>query len=144
MAATANVDEWGPNLYAYLERHWRAAGTNANAWTDKNPGIQGPTVSRWRTGTAPSLLNMRAVADALGVPMVEVLAAAGVIDPKETGRKVDLPADPNIDAAIANDPSLSELQRRTLRDMLAAMRRVESGEVERVRGRASGSRRPKR
>ena len=140
MQTRASVDEWGPNLYAYLERYWRANGTNANAWTDAHPGIQGPTVSRWRTGTVPSLQAMRAVADALAVSMCDVLTAAGVIDAKEHGRKPVEPAEPNIDAAIANDPTLTDLERRTLRDILDAIRAVESGRSSRVARKARPTR----
>lgn len=136
---TADPAEWGPRLYEYLERHWKALGTNANAWTDANPGIQGPTVSRWRTGTVPSLQAMRAVADALGVPMVDVMIAAGVIDRSELDREpAAAPPEPDIDAAIAGDRRLSPLARNTLRDILASIRKVEAGEAESARGRRMG------
>lgn len=120
--------EWGPRLYAYLETHWQASGTNANAWADRNPGIQGPTLSRWRSGTAPSLPAMIAVADALGVTLVDVLLACGVLAPADVdGRTATQPAAPNIDVAIEHDPSLVRWQRDRLTEILAAMRQVEAG-----------------
>ena len=140
----APESEWGPNLYRYLERHWRAQGTNANAWTYAHPGVQGPTVSRWQRGTIPSLPAMRAVADALEVPMADVLVAAGVMDKRELGREPATPPEPDIDAAIAGDPTLSDLARRTLRDILAGIRSVERGDTERSRGRVDMRGRRKR
>lgn len=139
MTATTTPEQWGPNLYAYLERYWRALGTNANAWANEHPAIQGPTVSRWRTGTEPSLHAFLAVADALGVPRVDVLAAVGVIDKREIGREAAAPPEPDIDAAIASDPSLSPFARDTLRGILAHLRAVESGESEHARGRHVGA-----
>jgi hypothetical protein len=78
---------------------------------------------------------MRAVADALGVSMLDVLVAAGVVDPKDAKREATVPPPPSIDAAIANDPALTDLQRRTLRDILDALRKVETGDAKRVRAR---------
>lgn len=130
-----NVDEseYGPRLYAYLEQHWRALGTNANQWTGQHPELQGPTVSRWRTGSVPKVAAMRAVADALGVSLVDVLVAAGVLDKREVGRDAATPPAPTIDAAIANDPSLHPRLRQTLRDLVDAWRSVDGGQSERVR-----------
>ena len=79
---------------------------------------------------------MRSVADALGVPAIDVLIAAGVVDPAEAKRKpVAPPADVSVDAAIENDTSLTDLQRRTLRDILRSLREVEGGRSSRARGR---------
>lgn len=125
----ANTDpaQWGPALYSYLEAHWRAAGTNANAWAGSHPGVEGPTLSRWKSGDAtPTLPRMVTIADALGVPLLDVLIGAGIVDRRDVGRDAARPAAPSIDAAIEHDPGLTALQRRTLRDMLAAMREVGS------------------
>lgn len=131
---TNNVDEseYGPRLYAYLEQHWRALGTNANQWTGLHPDLQGPTVSRWRTGSVPKIAAMRAVADALGVSLVDVLVAAGVLDKREVGRDAAAPPAPTIDAAIANDPTLHPRLRQTLRDLVDAWRSVDSGHAAKV------------
>lgn len=139
MSKAAQPDEYGPRLHAYLEQHWHAEGTNANAWVNQHPAIQGPTVSRWKTGSVPSLANMRAVADALGVPMIDVLIAAGVLDGDELNREPVAPATPSVDVAIEVDPNLTDLQRRTLRDILASLRAVEAGQTERKRGRTIGT-----
>lgn len=131
----SNTDpaEYGPRLYSYLERHWHALGTNANAWAGQHPAIQGPTVSRWKAGSIPSLPAMRAVADALGVTMLDVLVASGVVDPKDAKRELREPPPPSIDAAIAKDPELTDLQRRTLGDILESLRAVEGGQASRRR-----------
>lgn len=122
---------YGPSLYAYLSEYWRAHDTNQNAWCDQHPGIQAPTVSRWRTGTEPRLSALRDVADALGRPLLEILVAAGILTPEEAGGYVvPAPEVPSIDAAIKLDPNLSDLQRRTLRDILKSLRDVESGRAK--------------
>jgi hypothetical protein len=145
----ADAEQWGPRLHAWLEAYWRANNTNANAWTDSHPGIQGATVSRWKSGTVPSLQAMRSVADALGISIVEVLKIAGVVREGEDGHgEVIVPAPPSIDVAIAQDESLSPLARKTLRDILAAIRAVERGESSEVvetihHDRATGSGRSK-
>jgi hypothetical protein len=140
---TSQAETWGPNLHAYLEKWWQRLGTNSNAWSYAN-GIQGPTVSRWKSGTVPSLQAMLTVANALGVSMFDVLVAAGVVDKRELGREVVEPGPCTVDAALKTDPSLTELQRRTLTEMLAAIREVESGETGEVRGRAQSRQRQRR
>lgn len=124
---------YGPNLYAYLESYWRAHGTNQNAWCDAHPGIQAPTVSRWRTGTEPRLAAFRAVADALGYPVLDVLVAAGVITEAEAGgHTATVATSPTVDVALKVDQSLTSAQRGILRDMLSAMRDVSAGNAETV------------
>lgn len=122
-------EQWGPNLYAWLDAYWRSHNTNANAWADAHPGIQGATLSRWRSGTVPSLQAMRLVADAVDRPLVDVLTVAGAIRPGEAGDRPApvTPEAPSIDVAIAQDPTLSPLARQTLGDILAAIRGVEGG-----------------
>lgn len=119
-------EKWGPRLYTWLEAYWRANDTNANAWADANPGIQGATLSRWKTGTVPSLPAMRAVADAAGISLVDVLGIAGALRPGEAEHEPPVPVAPSVDVAIAQDPELSPLARKTLRDMLAAIREAEA------------------
>lgn len=141
---TTDSREWGPRLYAYLEDYWREQGTNANAWTAQHPGVQGPTVSRWKVGAVvPSLQAMQAVADALGVTMLDVLIAAGVVDVGEVGRDAARAVVPDIDSAIAADPALADWQRRNLREFLDALRRVEAGAGQASKTRAQDPRRPR-
>jgi len=130
---TTDISEWGPRLYAYLERHWTAEGATANRWAYAH-GIQGASISRWKTGdVTPSLERMVDVAAALDVTVLDVLIAAGVVDEADAKRPASLPVPPSIDAAIAHDPDLSPELRRSLRDFVAAWRRVDAREVEEVR-----------
>ena len=122
---------WGPNLYRYLERHWVARNTNATAWADIHPGVRAPTLYRWGGGTVPRLESLPPVAEALGVWMLDILFAAGVIDADEAKRApVAAPPVPNIDIAIKYDPNLSDFERSKLREMRDALRSVETGAVE--------------
>lgn len=137
-SSNVHPDEYGPRLYSYLERHWRAAGTNANAWVNQHPTLQGPTVSRWKTGSVPSLAAMRAVADALDVTMLDVLVAAGVVDSAEVNHEPPEPAPPTIDAAIALDPNIHPNLRAALREIVDGFRAVEAGQTRRVRKKVAG------
>jgi transcriptional regulator with XRE-family HTH domain len=56
----------------------------------------------------PSLGVLRAIAGALGTPLGDLLAHAGVLEPAADGEPVDT------EAAIRNDPRLSEPQRIAL------------------------------
>jgi hypothetical protein len=76
---------------------------------------------------------MRAVADAAGVSLVDVLAIAGALRNGEATSEPPVPAPPSIDVAIAQDPDLSPLARKTLRDLLGAIREAEAAEPERPR-----------
>lgn len=128
-----DAGSYGPNLYAYLAEHWRALGTNQNAWCDAHPGIHAPTVSRWRTGTEPRLPAFRTIAEALGVPVVDVLVAAGVLQPDEVGGRT--PAQPTtatLDLALRTDPDLSVGLRKAVRDIVRAWRTIEAGEADEV------------
>lgn len=130
---------YGPNLYAYLAEHWTALGTNQNAWCDAHPGIHAPTVSRWRTGTEPRLPAFRQVADALGVSVVDVLVAAGVLRSDEVGGRVaTAPVPASLDVALRTDPTLSDDLRKAVRDIVRAWRNVESGEAETVTRKGRG------
>lgn len=118
--------EYGPRLYAYLEAFWRANNTTANAWCDQHPGIHGPTLHRWRNGAEPKLSGCRAVADALGVSLVDLLLASGVIRKDETeGRDPVHFAPPSLDAALKHDESVSPRLRGILRDMVKQYREAE-------------------
>ncbi|HET8581732.1 MAG TPA: helix-turn-helix transcriptional regulator [Jatrophihabitans sp.] len=131
----------GPALYAYLADYWRTNGTNQNAWCDQHPGIHAPTVSRWRNGTEPRLSAFRAVADALGVSILDVLQAAGVITAAEAkGRTVAPHAAPSLDVALERDETVPASARRAIAEMLRAIRDVESGKAAQVTASPRGRR----
>jgi hypothetical protein len=125
----SNDSEHGPALYAFLEAEWAALGTNQNAWSWQH-GLQGPTVSRWARGTEPSFAAMRAVAHALGRPMLDVLVAAKMITEDEAGGVTTGPtAAPSIDVAIERDPTLTDWEREQLRSFRGALHAVEARTV---------------
>lgn len=127
---TLDTRTWGPSLYAWLEDYWHEQGITANMWASSHAGIQGGTVSRWRTGDiVPSLPAMVAVAEALDVPVLDVLIAAGVVTQEDVGRDATRAVTPSLDAAIAADPTLEDWQRRNLREFADAMRDVARGSV---------------
>lgn len=126
---TADPSEWGPRLYAHVDAHLRAAGLTVNAWADAHPGVGGPTLSRWRDGVTPRLETMLPVAAALGETILDLLVVAGVVDPDDPRRDA-----PTIEAALRGDPGLSDLERTTMTQILAALRKAEL-EVSAQRGR---------
>lgn len=77
---TPDSREWGPRLYAYLEATWKDEGISLDAWA-RLEGVQAPTLSRWRHGKVePSLSSMIGLARLLGVPLIDLLIAAGVLE----------------------------------------------------------------
>lgn len=60
----------------------------------------------------PSITVLRAIADALGMPLESLLTRAGVLDPPAAGGAAS--SMPDTEAAILNDPRLSEPQRIAL------------------------------
>lgn len=102
-------------------------GITRGQWC-REVGLSDSTVSRWRTDTEPNLMNMKVVADGLGRPLIDILIAAGYLDPKDVrGRTVTPRVQPDAITAIQSDPTLTEIERDTLLQMLAAMRQVASG-----------------
>lgn len=122
---------WGPNLYAYLETYWAAHGTNANAWSDKHPGIQSATISRWQGGSIPSLPVMQRVADALNVTVLDLLVVAGIVSAADIGRGPSTPPVPATETVLANAADLEPWQRDGLTGLLAAMRDAHSARPKR-------------
>ncbi len=117
-----NTKDWGPRLYAYLERYWATHDTNRNAWSGVHAGVEPVTLYGWKKGNIPSLTTMQAVATALGATMLDLLIVAGVVDKKEVGHDAASPEAPSIDDAIRLDPTLSAAQRRDLTEVLQGMR----------------------
>lgn len=116
----------GPALYAYMSQYWEEHDTNQNAWCDAHPGIHAPTVSRWARGSEPKLAAFRQVADALGVPIVEVLIAAEVITPGEVGVTITSPCPALFLHAVATDPALTDEERATYPAMRAAFEALQA------------------
>lgn len=127
---TATANEWGPRLAAYLTEHLRARGITVNRFADTTPGIAGSDVSRWRTGTEPTIEKFRAVANGLNVSIVDVLLAVGVLTRDDIDREPAPIPVPDLDAAITADPRLTDWSRRHIRDIIASIIAVQSGQSD--------------
>lgn len=129
-----NDSTYGPSLYAYLDRIWTQQGTNAAAW-GRAHGIVSPTLSRWKSGSVPSLQAMQQVADALGKPVADVLVGAGVLHERDLWRGSGEQGPPTLDEALASDEAYPAEVRARLREILDSMMAVMGGEVSTVRRR---------
>lgn len=85
-------------------------------------GINQSLISRWeRDEVAPSVDTLRKVSSALNIPVLELMVAAGLIEPKEA-RMADRPAPPEPPVGAGVDPEL-----------LADAESLSPAEVQRVR-----------
>lgn len=71
---------------------WLEGELARKGWTQselgRRVGVSRQQVSRWLLGDyIPELPNCRALADALGVPYIDVLAAVGYLPPMDTPRE---------------------------------------------------------
>ena len=70
--------------WAWVQRHLDERG-----WTGsdlaRHAGINRSIIGRWREGAQPEVPTARALAAALGHPLLEVLVAAELITPEEAG-----------------------------------------------------------
>ncbi|MFI6030515.1 helix-turn-helix transcriptional regulator [Amycolatopsis magusensis] len=119
---------------AYLRGH-----LERREWTQADLARAGDVdrtlVGRWMKGTVgPGVENCRAVAHALGRPLVEVLVAAGLITEEEARERLDAKAAPArrggpVDlAALTDDQLLREIARRL--GVVDAGRTLTRGEAE--------------
>lgn len=116
-----DMKQWGPRLYAFAETYWTRAGMSRDAWA-RHHGVTPTMLLRWEDGTTvPGLPAILDIAAATETPLIDVLVVAGILDASEVGA-----AAPTVDAALLGDPALTDLQRRTLTEMLAALREAES------------------
>lgn len=103
-----SADEGWP---AYLRGAMAAAGMRNAAELARAAGIGEAQVSRWLRGaTTPEEKNLRRLSKALKRPMLELLVAAGHLEPEEARMK-DQPAPPAAPVGGGVDPELlAELQ----------------------------------
>jgi hypothetical protein len=95
--------------------------------------LRAQLASVWETSSGDvSIESMRDFGNALGLKLGQVLIIAGYgTEADFDGATAPEPPAPvvDVDLAIDADPDLSDFQRRMLRDMLAGMRAVESGQA---------------
>lgn len=101
-----------PALGAFIRAQRTAAGLSLRELADRTD-ISNAYLSQLERGLhEPSITVLKAIGDALGVPIEALLAEVGVLDVTDAyggpGRVADT------EAAIANDPRLSEPQRFAL------------------------------
>ncbi len=108
-------DSWSAQLSAlgaFIRAHRSTAGLSLRDLAERTR-VSNAYLSQVERGLhEPSITVLRAIADALGIPLESLLARAGVFDspvPREQA-----PAPPDTEAAILRDPELSEPQRVAL------------------------------
>lgn len=122
----------GQRLAAYV-RSQLAPGQSMRSYCIAH-GLDNQRISVWeKGGTDPTLENMRAYGEGLGLTLGQVLVIAGYATEDELGPGSRPPAAqaPVVDAAFAiqHDPNLSEFARSTLMELLDRILRYENGEI---------------
>lgn len=113
-----NQAGWG----AYLSKLMRARKIGSDAELARRSGINQSLISRWKKDdVAPGVDNLRRLSRALDVPLLELMVAAGVVEPKEA-RMADRPEPPEPPVGAGVDPAL-----------LADVEQLDPAEVQRVR-----------
>lgn len=120
----------GARLAAYV-RGMLAPGQSLRSFCLER-GLDNQRLSKWEQAASSdvSIDSMRDFAQSLGLTLGEVMVIAGYGTPDDFGgASPSAPVGPvvDVDVAIDHDPNLSDVQRRALRDVLSAMRQVESG-----------------
>lgn len=137
-------DNPGEALYSFLEEEWEALGLTRGAWCRK-ANLPDSTVYRWKSGHLPDMRSLQIVADTLGRPMIEVLLAAGIVNPDEVNGQWIAPRQPvTLDDALRGDPMLNgetELV-EAIRGIVKAWFAVRNGKTRAVHRKVSARRRP--
>lgn len=90
----------------YLHKAMKAAGIETAAELSRRTGIGEAQISRWLRGQNQTDVQMiRRLSPVLKVPVVELLVAAGHIDPAEAKMK-DRPEPPAVPVGAGVDPDL--------------------------------------
>lgn len=119
---------YGPRLMAYVDAQLAGRGESPTAFAVQRVGVSASQFGRWRSGEIlPRLDTIVEIADALGRPVLEVLAhTVGAVD--QLTQPIPTPT-PTLEQAIESS-GLGEAQRALLLDVLQSVRRFESGEAE--------------
>lgn len=115
-ATTPQTGGHGKALMQYVDAALDATGTAPTSWARAH-GITATNLAKWRDGhSEPGLSTIEQIAEALGRRTVELLIAAGYITAEDVGITVVVPERRvDIDDAIENDPTLSDVEREVLR-----------------------------
>jgi transcriptional regulator with XRE-family HTH domain len=109
------AEQW----WGYVQRHLDERG-----WTptdlSKQAGINRSIIGRWREGAQPEVRTAKALARALGRPVLEVLVASGLLDPGDVG---DVDITVLTVGEISDDELVAEVAER-LRARLGPLRLV--------------------
>jgi transcriptional regulator with XRE-family HTH domain len=112
--ATMAGDSWSAQLAAlgaFIRAHRSTAGLSLRDLAERTR-VSNAYLSQVERGLhEPSITVLRAIADALDIPLESLLARAGVFDSPRPEREA---ATPDTEAAILQDPYLSEPQRVAL------------------------------
>lgn len=94
----------------YLRAELKRRDMTAYVLAEKT-GISQTVLSRWNSGkTAPTIDNLRPVAEALNLPLLELVVRAGLLTEEEAGAKLKL-INTTADN-LSNDELLAEVGRR--------------------------------
>lgn len=102
------------------ERDWEVSDLARHA------GISASIIHRWRKTYRPNVVNCRAVAQAFGLPVLEVLIVAGIITPDEARTDVALP--PSI-TTVPTAELTRELHRRAEQAETAERSKPDDGKM---------------
>lgn len=128
-----NTDEDVPPLVRYLDELRGEQSIRAFA---ESKGIDHNAIHRWRTGDKPKIDGLRRVADALEMPLGDILIIAGYATPDDFDGTKPRPAKaPSLADAIEYDPTLSPDTRQMLRLFLGQVSEVASKDGRTGKGR---------
>lgn len=110
MNATSDRPDWA----AYLTAAMRAAGYQRASDLARAAALKHPLISRWMDGTSlPDVASLRKLSGPLGIPLLELMVAAGHLTPAEVKMKAKPrpPVAPDV-SHLTDDELLEEVGRR--------------------------------
>lgn len=98
----------------YLTAAMASAGYTRASDLAKASGVKHPVISRWMDGTSlPDVASLRRLVKPLGVPLLELMVAAGHLSPQEANMKAAprKPVPPDV-TKLTDDELVAEVHRR--------------------------------
>lgn len=118
----SNTSPYGPALMAFVYDEIAALGLSPTAWAGEH-GMNISNMGKWRDGTTPSVETVQRLADGLGYPVIELLAAMVGLDREAKYAPSERPPI-SVETAIELDPTLTEGMRISLRGLIQGFREV--------------------